>query len=156
MKVEVKLDPSYIETVIKIYTNKITEETSNLIKKLERNDNKLVVWQKEKLYFIDFNEIETIYSSQGKVYVRANNNEYISKSKLYELEEQIKLHSFIRISNSEIINFDKVENLDMSITGTIEIKFKSSYITYASRRNIKKTKTNKNRKICHVSGDGSD
>ena len=28
-------------------------------------------------------------------------------------------------SNSEIINFDMVENLDLSITGTIEIKFKN-------------------------------
>ena len=66
--------------------------------------------------------------------------EYISKSKLYELEEQIKEPSFIRISNSEIINFDKVENLDLNITGTIKLNFKSGYITYASRRNIKKIK----------------
>lgn len=133
------MDPNCTETVVKIHTNEITEEISNLMKQLEtKNDNKIIVWQREKLYILDVKEIETIYSSQGKVYVRANNNEYISKNKLYELEEQIKVPSFIRISNSEIINFDKVENLDLSIIGTIEIKFKSDYTTYASRRNIKK------------------
>ena len=141
MKVELELDPNCTETVIKIYTNEITEEISGLMKQLEiKNDNKIIVWQKEKLYILDLKEIETIYSSQGKVYVRANNKEYISKNKLYELEEQIKVPYFIRISNSEIINFNKVENLDLSIIGTIEIKFKSGYTTYASRRNIKKIK----------------
>lgn len=141
MKVELELDPNCTETIIKIHTNEITEEISNLMKQLEiKNDNKIIVWQKEKLYILDLKEIETIYSSQGKIYVRANNNEYISKNKLCELEEQIKVPSFIRISNSEIINFNKVENLDLSIIGTIEIKFKSGYSTYASRRNIKKIK----------------
>ena len=138
MKVELELDPNCAETVVKIHTNEITEEISNLMKQLEvRNDNKIIVWHKEKLYILDLKEIETIYSSQGKVYVRANNTEYISKNKLYELEEQIKIPSFIRISNSEIINFDKVENLDLNITGTIKLNFKSGYVTYASRRNIK-------------------
>ena len=39
-----------------------------------------------------------------------------------------------------MINFNKVESLDSSMTGTIKINFKSGYITYASRRNIKKIK----------------
>jgi len=141
VKVELELDQNCRETIIKIRTNEITEEISNLMKQLEiKNDDKIIVWQKEKIYILEIKEIETIYSSQGKIYIRANNNEYVSKNKLYELEEQIKLPSFIRISNSEIINFNKVENLDLSIIGTIEIRFKSGYTTYASRRNIKKIK----------------
>jgi len=141
VKVEVKLDPKCTETRIEIHANKISEEILNLMKQLEvKSDEKIIVWHKEKVYILNLKEIETIYSSQGKVYVRANNKEYISKNKLYELEEQIKEPFFIRISNSEIINFNKVENLDLSIIGTIEIKFKSGYTTYASRRNIKKIK----------------
>ena len=38
------------------------------------------------------------------------------------------------------MNFDKVESIDTSITGTIKLNFKSGYVTYASRRNIKKIK----------------
>lgn len=141
MKVEIKLDPNFEETIIEIHTKEINQEISDLIKQLEiKNEDRMIVWKKEILYILENNEIEAIYSNQGKVYVRANNNEYISKSKLYEIEEQIKLPHFIRISNSEIINFNKIENLDLSITGTIEIKFKSGYRTYASRRNIKKIK----------------
>ena len=141
MKIEVKLDQNCTETKIEIHTNEINEEISNLMKQIEvKNDDKIIVWQEGKIYILELKEIETIYSNQSKVYVRVNNKEYISKSKLYELEEQIKLPSFIRISNSEIINFNKVENLDLNITGTIKIMFKSGYVTYASRRNIKKIK----------------
>lgn len=141
MKVEVKLDPNYTETKIEIHTNQINEEISNLIKILEsKTENRILVFKEGKLYIIEEKDIETIYSNQGKVYVRANGIEYISKNKLYELEENFIKPYFIRISNSEIINFNKVENLDLNITGTIKITFKDKYVTYASRRNIKKIK----------------
>lgn len=141
MKVEVKLDPNYTETTIKIYTNEMNEEILSLMKQLQAKTNdKIIVWKKDKIYILPIKEVEAIYSNQGKVYVRVNSNEYISKNKLYEIEEQIKVPSFIRISNSEIINFDNVENLDVSIIGTIKLNFKSGYVTYASRRNIKKIK----------------
>lgn len=141
MKVEVKLDPNCTETIIEIHTNEINEEVSNLMKQLQiKDDDRIVVWKEGKIYILEIKDIETIYSNQGKVYVRVNNKEYISKSKLYELEDQINLPSFIRISNLEIINFNKVESLDSSITSTIKMNFKSGYTTYASRRNIKKIK----------------
>lgn len=141
MNVEVKLDPNYTETKIEIHTNQINEEISNLIKILEsKTENRILVSKEGKLYIIEEKNIETIYSNQGKVYIRANGVEYISKNKLYELEEKLIEPYFIRISNSEIINFNKVENLDLNITGTIKITFKDKYVTYASRRNIKKIK----------------
>lgn len=141
MRVEIKLDLEISETVIEIHTKEISQEITDLMKKLQNNiENKIVVWLNEKVYILEAKEIESVYSNQGKVYIRKDNKEYVTKNKLYELEERIKEQSFIRISNSEIINFDKVENLDLSTSGTIQIKFKSGYITYASRRNIKKIK----------------
>ena len=64
----------------------------------------------------------------------------INNPGIYELEEKVKSKNFMRISNSEIINFKRVKSLDMSIIGTIAIRFESGDITYASRRNIKKIK----------------
>ena len=141
MKVEIKLEPEILETCVEIHTKEISQEITDLMKKLQNNiENRIVAWLNEKVYILEAKEIESIYSNQGKVYIRKDSIEYITKNKLYELEEKINEKSFIRISNSEIINFDKVENLDLSINGTIQIKFKSGYITYASRRNIKKIK----------------
>lgn len=141
MKVELKLDPNCKETKIEIYTNEMNEEIINLVKQLEfKSDDKVIAWREQKVYIIELKDIESIYSSQGKVYIKANDSEYIVKNKLYELEEKLVDPCFIRISNSEIINFNKVINLDLNMIGTIKLNFKSGYVTYASRRNIKRIK----------------
>ena len=145
MKVEIEINPEIEETTILIKARENSAEVQRLIQKLQNEmpSNKIIAIKNEKTYILDVQEIESIYSNQGKIYVRKeDNSEYISKSKLYEIEENLKDNhkNFIKISNSEIINFDKVESLDLSITGTIEIKTKSGYTTYVSRRNIKKIK----------------
>ena len=47
---------------------------------------------------------------------------------------------FVRISNSEIVNFNKVENIDFKIVGTLILNFKSGNKAYASRIYIPKIK----------------
>ena len=91
MKVEVELDPNCTETVVKIHTKEMNNETLEIMKNLEARENsKIIAYLKEKAYILEPRDIETIYSNQGKVYVRTNNNEYVSKNKLYEFEESIK------------------------------------------------------------------
>lgn len=141
MKVEIELNEKETETTVKIITNLITEEVSNIIRQIENiNAEKIIAWKDKEAYILEFEQIERIYSSNGKVYIKIEKDEYTSKSKIYELEEKIKNKNFMRISNSEIINFKRVKSLDMSIIGTIAIRFESGDITYASRRNIKKIK----------------
>ena len=62
------------------------------------------------------------------------------KARLYELEERLAKKNFIRISNSEIVNFSKIKNFDLSLAGTITIIFKDGSKTYVSRRYVKKIK----------------
>ena len=58
----------------------------------------------------------------------------------YELEEMFEGTPFIRISNSEIVNFKYVESLDMSMSGTISIKLKTGGNSFVSRRYVNKIK----------------
>ena len=92
------------------------------------------------MYILHQNEIETIYSEGGKIYVRCNNEIYNIKNRLYELDTLLDKKMFVRISNSEIVNFNKVENIDFKIVGTLILNFKSGNKAYASRRYIPKIK----------------
>lgn len=92
------------------------------------------------MYILNQNEIETIYSENGKIYVKCNNEIYNIKSRLYELETLLDKKIFVRISNSEIVNFNRVENIDFKIVGTLILNFKSRNKAYASRRYIPKIK----------------
>ena len=141
MDIEVKIDEKYDNPKIVIYTNKVDEEISNIIDGISSINQKfLKAYKDEKMYILNQNEIETIYSENGKVYVRYNNEIYNIKNRLYELEALLDKKIFIRISNSEIVNFNKVENIDFKIIGTLILNFKSGNKAYASRRYIPKIK----------------
>lgn len=141
MNIEIKIDENCTETKLMIYTNKVNDEISNIVDTLSALDNKtLKAYKDEKLYILKQSDIETIYSENGKVYLRYNNDVFTLKNRLYELETILNPKEFLRISNSEIINFTKVENIDFKVFGTLIINFKSKNKAYASRRYIPKIK----------------
>ena len=92
------------------------------------------------IFILDENKIATIYSENKKVFIRYENGEiFETKKRIYEFEENLS-DKFIRISNSEIVNFDKVQSLDFKIFGTIILNFYTEHKTYVSRRYVKKIK----------------
>lgn len=144
MDLEIKIDENLKEPKIIISSPTLTDEITNITEILKNSlvfNNKLNVSKDSNMYILKLEEIETIYAYNNKVYVRSTNNElYTIKEKLYQLEEKLKFTSFVRISNSEIVNFDKVEKLNLKLTGTILLTFKSKNETYVSRRFIKTVK----------------
>ena len=85
-------------------------------------------------------DIIRIYAEDGKIFASVNSKEYILRQRLYELEEQLNKYSFVRISNSEIINLKKVRNFDLSLSGTICVTLSDGTATYVSRRYVSKIK----------------
>ncbi len=81
-----------------------------------------------------------IYLNSGKVVAVTDKGEYILRLRLYEIENLLLTDQFIRISNSEIINLKKVNNFDLSFTGTICVKLSNGVTTYVSRRYVPKLK----------------
>ena len=55
------------------------------------------------------------------------------------MEEELP-NNFVRISNSEIVNIDKIIRLDMGLAGTIRIRLEGEIDSYVSRRYVSKVK----------------
>lgn len=141
MDIEIKVDEKYTESKIVIYTNQVNEEITNIIDSISSiNQKSLNAYKDDKMYILNQKDIETIYSENGKIFVRCGNELYTIKNRLYELESLLDKKIFARISNSEIVNFNKVENIDFKILGTLIINFKSGNKSYVSRRYIPKIK----------------
>lgn len=141
MDIEIKVDEKYTEPKIVIYTKQIDKNISSIIDSISNiNQQTLKSYKDEKMYLLNQKDIESIYSENSKIYVRCEDEIYIVKNRLYELENFLDKKSFIRISNSEIVNFNKVKNIDFKILGTLVINFKSGNKSYASRRYIQKIK----------------
>ena len=139
MKIEFDINEKYQEDKIIICTNKITNELQEFVNKLNNEkNNKIYGYKNDKIFILEENKIETIYSENKKVFIRyENGNIYETKKRIYEFENNLP-NKFVRISNSEIVNFDKVQNLDFKIVGTIILNFYTDRYTYVSRRYVKK------------------
>ena len=139
MKLEFDINEKYQDDKIIICANKITDELQEFVNKLNNEkNNKIYGYKNDKIFILEENKIETIYSENKKVFIRyENGNIYETKKRIYELENNLP-NKFVRISNSEIVNFDKVQNLDFKIVGTIILNFYTDRYTYVSRRYVKK------------------
>ena len=143
MKVEFKIDNNIDETKVVIYSKEKNEEIKSLMRKLENynyNFENLIGTKDDMTYILEQENIESFLTESGRVYARIGNTKFNIKRKLYELEENFKSTSFVRISNSEIVNFNKVESLDIQGSLSIRLNFKSGEYTYVSRRYIKRIK----------------
>ena len=139
MKIEFDINEKYQEDKIIICTNKITDELQEFVNKLNNEkNNKIYGYKNDIIFILEENKIETIYSENKKVCIRyENGNIYETKKRIYEFENNLP-NKFVRISNSEIVNFDKVQNLEFKIVGTIILNFYTDRYTYVSRRYVKK------------------
>lgn len=141
MKVKIEIDEKYLESEIVIYTNKVTDEISKIVEFVkEEKMSTINAYKNEEIFIIKLEDIEKICALNGKVFLETQNETLEVKKRMYELEEYLPNKNFFRISNSEIINFDKVKKIDFKIYGNFVIHFKSGKISYASRRYIKKIK----------------
>ncbi len=141
MQVEIKIDSSYTEPKIVITTAAVTEEINDIVKKLSEDTPQIISGSKEeKIEVIEQDDLIRIYANSGKVLAVTNKGEYTLRLRLYEVEKRLNPNQFVRISNSEIVNLKKVNNFDLSFTGTICVKLSNGTVTYVSRRYVSKIK----------------
>ena len=141
MKVEVEIDETLEESKIVIFTNKITNEVQEIINKLKSNESKVYTGTRDqKVYLLNPKDIFYFYAENQKVLVKTEDEILQVKLKLYEIEEQISGTNFLRISNSVIANIDKIKNFEITLNGTLCIKFTNGDVEYSSRRYVGKIK----------------
>ena len=141
MQIEIKIDETLSEPRIIIMTNKITDEISELMQRLAEEKPRLLAgFKQETVSLLEQEKIIRIYAANSKVFAVTEDDEYQVRLRLYELEDRLDRKFFVRISNSEIINLRKIEEFDMSFTGTICVSLSNGAVTYVSRRYIAKIK----------------
>ena len=80
------------------------------------------------------------YTQDKGVLAQTEEGSFPVRLRLYELEQRLDATRFVRISNGEIVNLDRVTALDLSLTGTIRMTLTGGVYAYVSRRYVKKIK----------------
>lgn len=139
MKITVEIHDKYKEPLVNIYANAMTDDIQKIIK-ICSADNSLPLFgmKEDQMVPIKESEIIRFYSLEKKTYCEFAEERVLIKEALYKLEERFP--EMIRISNSEIINPDYIDNLELSLTGTIKVNLKNKTYSYTSRRYMKEFK----------------
>ena len=137
MKITINIDKNLPENLGNFELREMSPEISHLIGQLQNMNFMLIATKDEKKYQLDLAKITTIYAASKKVYVIMDDKEeFAVKFTLADLSERLSTN-FLRISNAEIINANKISHFEFTFGGKIKINFKNGGFTYSSRAYLK-------------------
>ena len=142
MQIEVQIQPGCREPRIVIHTDRMSEEVQALLTRLEAGQSQLLLgFCGEEARVLSPETLLRVYAQDGRVYAATEQGVFALRGPLYEWEQRLDPHTFVRISQSEIIHLKKVKGFDLSLSGTICVRLADGTVTYASRRYVAKIKT---------------
>lgn len=141
MKIEIKIDEGCTEPEIIVVTDRVTDEVNEIINRLSEKQPQMIAgFSDGQATLLEPARIYRAYASGGKVYAETADGTYILRMRLYEAEQRLAGRTFVRISNSEVINLKRVRGFDLSFAGTICVSLSNGTVTYVSRRYVSKIK----------------
>lgn len=148
MKTTIKIDECE-SPFCEIHTPEVNENIENLAEKISLlgfSGETIILngWDGDYCIKVMPKDIYRVYSLDKKVFIETEKEHLLLKMRLYEFEELCEKggwSDFIRISNTDIVNFSHVRNLDMSLAGVIKINLKNDSQAIVSRRYMNKIRS---------------
>lgn len=142
MEVEIRTEPGRQEPKVIILAGEESEELRRLAEELERLTlGPIPVSRGEEKLLLPQGDFLRFYADGKGVSAQTESEICAVPLRLYELEERLDPTRFVRISNGEIVNLDRVTAVDLSLSGTICMTLDGTVKAYVSRRYVKKIKT---------------
>ncbi len=118
-----------------IHTNELTDNITKAMSILESDDSNemLAVKRGSDIALLEFSEIFMFRVEDKQVNVYTENQEYIIKKPLYQVEETLT-SDFVRISKTTIVNLKKIKRVAPSLKGMMFIELKNGLKDNISRK----------------------
>lgn len=141
MQLEIRIDAQCKEPRVIVVADQMTDELRGIIKRLSDEPAQVIAgFREDTVTLLEPSDIYRIFAVSGKVLAETEHGAYALRLRLYEMEQRLAQQSFVRISNSDIINLKKVKSFDLSLAGTIRITLSNGTVTYVSRRSVSRIK----------------
>ncbi|WP_458453429.1 LytTR family DNA-binding domain-containing protein [Methanobrevibacter sp.] len=135
MKVNLFVSRDITEPYADIHTNELTDNVSKAISILENEESNdmIAVKNGSDIALLELSEIYMFRVENKQVKVFTQNQEYMVKKALYQVEEQLT-RDFVRISKTTIINLRKIQRVAPSLKGMMFIELKNGLKDNISRK----------------------
>ena len=141
MKVNLFVSRDIEEPYADIHTNELTDNITKAMSILESDDSNemLAVKRRSDIALLEFSEIFMFRVEDKQVNVYTENQEYIIKKPLYQVEETLT-SDFVRISKTTIVNLKKIKRVAPSLKGMMFIELKNGLKDNISRKYLSEFK----------------
>ena len=111
----------------------LDESLTKLINQFKTGKGKMNFYKDGKIVFVEPEEVLYFESVDDKVFAYTKESVYETKSKLYQLEEELPASIFFRANKAVIVNLDKIDSLTPVFGGRFEAVLENGYKVMISR-----------------------
>lgn len=133
MEIKIKIDKNLNENYCEFFIKEMTPEISKMVTSIQNFDFKIIANREGIKYNLELEKIVTLYSENKKILIITDNNqEHFVYGTIKQFSQKLPYY-FLRISNSEIINTNKISHFEFTFGGKLKIHFNTGSFTYSSR-----------------------
>ena len=133
MKIEIDIDEKYKDTEVVIHAGKLTQDVEKLVAMMRMVNMQIGVKQNDETFLLDVENILYIEAVERKTFVYTEKETFESELKLYEIEQELLEHDFLRISKQSIVNLRMIKSLKAEINRKIRVTLKNGEQIVVSR-----------------------
>lgn len=143
MKIQLTINSALDETEVHIHAKEYNEQIERMMKQLQAAQatqaTVLDGYLQQEIHLLKITDIYSIYAEDARVFLQTDEQEYESKRKLYELEEQLS-KDFVRVNKSTLVNAHKISSIQMGKIGTTQLLLDNDATIHVSRKYLKELK----------------
>ena len=133
MKIKIEIDEKHSDTEVIIRTKKITPEVEKLVTVLRAVNKQIGVRRCDETILLNTENILYIETVDRKTFVYTEAETFETDLKLYEIEQELTEHDFLRISKQAVVNIRMIKSLKAEINRKIRVTLKNDEQIIVSR-----------------------
>ena len=133
MRIEIDIDERYPDTEVIVHARRLTQDVEKLVALLRMVNMQLGVRRGEETILLDAEKILYIETVDRRTFVYTEQETYESDLKLYEIEQELLEHDFLRISKQTVVNIRAIQSLRADVDRKIRVTLKNGEQTVVSR-----------------------
>lgn len=138
MKIHLHIENDLQQIEVHIHAPEYTEAVEQLMKKLNQQTMPPTIagyWEGD-IHLLQIDEVLSIYSEQGKVFLQTDEGEFEARNRLYEIEERFE-QQFIRINKATLVNLKKIISIQSKVLGNPQVVLSNNTTIPVSRNYFK-------------------
>lgn len=133
MKVTILEKKAGEEDELIIKCDSLDENLTRLINQFKGGKGKMNFYKEGRIVFVEAEEVLYFESVDDTVFAYTKDSVYETKSKLYQLENELPANIFFRANKAVIVNLDKIDSLLPVFGGRFEAVLQNGYKVVVSR-----------------------